>query len=138
MSLCIEHTQKGNAYGYGNGRLHGKNISLHRQAYLRHHGLEPDAIAGKVVRHKCDNSRCINPEHLEIGTHADNIRDRVERGRNAKAQPAVRKVSSEQAEFIRKAYIPRHPEFSQRALARRFGVAQFVVRSILNGKTHFA
>lgn len=36
---------------------------------------------GQVVRHKCDNAACINPEHLELGTQEQNVRDAIERGR---------------------------------------------------------
>lgn len=39
---------------------------------------------GLVVRHKCDNRMCINPEHLESGTIMDNVHDAVERGRNSR------------------------------------------------------
>lgn len=38
---------------------------------------------GKVLRHACDNPRCINPLHLLLGSHADNVADRVKRGRSA-------------------------------------------------------
>jgi hypothetical protein len=41
---------------------------------------------GFVVRHKCDNRQCINPEHLELGTQLDNIQDAVLRGRSAKGE----------------------------------------------------
>ena len=56
----------------------GKRMAAHRAIATDGRGLD----GGLVVRHKCDNSRCINPDHLEIGTQADNIRDRDERGRN--------------------------------------------------------
>ena len=50
---------------------------LHRAVYAMVHGAIPK---GLVVRHTCDNTLCVNPKHLIIGTQLDNIRDRVERG----------------------------------------------------------
>ena len=81
---CIEHTQKGDAGGYGTTRYKGVNIKLHRLAYCEHHNIQPSDIAGVVKRHTCDNPRCINPMHLLEGTHQDNMADKVHRGRSAK------------------------------------------------------
>ncbi len=52
----------------------------HRVAYEIVHGPIPE---GLVVRHDCDTPACCNPTHLRTGTHADNVRDRVLRGRSA-------------------------------------------------------
>jgi hypothetical protein len=57
---------------------HNKHIVGHRIAYMITHG---DIPKGNVVRHMCDNTKCINPSHLEIGTHQDNMNDRTDRGR---------------------------------------------------------
>lgn len=64
--------------GYGVFKYNGKLHRAHRFALEVTHGEIPE---GLVVRHKCDNPSCCNPEHLEIGTQADNMRDRTERGR---------------------------------------------------------
>jgi hypothetical protein len=51
---------------------------VHRLSYAMH---VDDLDRSDVVRHTCDNPRCVNPLHLVVGTHADNHRDAVERGR---------------------------------------------------------
>lgn len=77
---CFECTSHAvNSTGYFFIRNNGKTYQLHRFIYKEMFGEIPK---GLVVRHKCDNRKCINPEHLELGTLADNNRDRVERGRS--------------------------------------------------------
>lgn len=122
MNECIEHSQKGTAGGYGKTRRRVaegvyKTLWLHRLAYEKHHGPIPE---GMEVRHKCDNRRCINPEHLEIGTHADNMGDMAQRGR------ANRKLSPEDVKLIRQLYDRNGP-----ALAKRFGVTTARIYQLL-------
>lgn len=83
---CIDHGQKGNAFGYHqvyNPVKNGKPrmVKLHRKVYCEHHGVELAEIAGKVVMHLCDNPRCIEPTHLRLGTQRDNMMDAVKKGR---------------------------------------------------------
>jgi hypothetical protein len=66
--------------GYGKLRIgHSKDHQTHRLSYQLFHGEIPD---GLCVLHRCDNRKCINPEHLFVGTHADNTRDMIEKGRH--------------------------------------------------------
>ena len=60
-----------------------KEDKAHRISYKLYKGIIPENM---VVRHKCDNRLCVNPDHLELGTPLDNIKDRVERGRCAKGE----------------------------------------------------
>jgi hypothetical protein len=72
-----------NPCGYGTFRYYGRSHTAHRVAYLEMVGPVP---AGLEVRHKCDNPPCVNPEHLEVGTHKDNMQDKVKRGRHGHAK----------------------------------------------------
>jgi hypothetical protein len=55
----------------------------HRVAYVLYKG---DITQGRVVMHSCDNTSCVNPDHLSLGTQGDNIRDCVEKGRMPKTR----------------------------------------------------
>lgn len=69
----------GTRSGYGAFWLNGRTVSAHRLAHIIFNGGEiPE---GHVVRHACDRPLCVAPDHLEIGTQADNSRDTWERGR---------------------------------------------------------
>ncbi len=66
--------------GYGQLLLGSKPMLAHRYSYELYVGSIPK---GMVVRHKCDTRSCVNPDHLELGTVADNNRDMIDRGRAA-------------------------------------------------------
>lgn len=66
-----------NAYGYGRFNYYGETMYAHRVAYLMTHGSIP---VGKWILHKCNNSNCVNPDHLYAGDPSDNERDARESG----------------------------------------------------------
>ena len=75
---CWPYTGSRRGNGYGRLRLFGKYELAHRVAYRLTAGDIPDALH---VCHRCDNPPCCNPAHLFVGTHQDNMNDKVAKGR---------------------------------------------------------
>lgn len=67
-----------NENGYGMLYVAGRNRLAHRTLFALSNGPIPDDIC---VLHRCDTPICVNPEHLFLGTQADNVRDKVRKGR---------------------------------------------------------
>lgn len=86
-----------NPDGYGNVRVGSRTDGTRRQ--LKAHRAAWSAFVGEIpdgvhVLHRCDNPACINPEHLFLGTHTDNMRDMVAKGRAVLIPPTVGQGSS--------------------------------------------
>jgi hypothetical protein len=75
---CWEWTGHTYKNGYGVIKVFGSDVSAHRYSYELHKGPIPD---GLCILHACDNKRCINPDHLSIGTHQENMRQAADRSR---------------------------------------------------------
>lgn len=75
---CWEWIGTITSHGYGHFKAKGKLYRAHRLAYTLFKGHIPDSL---IVCHSCDNRKCVNPEHLWLGTHKDNAIDKVNKGR---------------------------------------------------------
>lgn len=80
---CWEWQGHRNEHGYGRVSVGGRRMYAHRLAYLATHFVIPE---GLVVMHRCDNPPCVNPDHLAIGTYADNTADMIAKGRSRLGQ----------------------------------------------------
>lgn len=76
---CWEWGGPRTRHGYGMLHCGGRRSMAHRFSWMIENGPIEDGI---VVMHKCDNPPCVNPRHLAVGTHADNMRDMVAKGRH--------------------------------------------------------
>lgn len=136
MVTCLEHDQKGTGAGYGRTHYKGQQAALHRVVYCKYYGVSLKDIHGLHVRHTCDNPRCINPEHLLLGTQQDNMDDRTIRGRSAKgATHGLTKLNINDIQYIRENYKPRCRVNGTRALGRKFGVHNSQVSAIISRKS---
>ncbi len=117
--------------GYGRLMMPGGPIRAHRLSYIFHCGPIP---CGKYVLHRCDNPECTNPDHLYVGSHADNMADKVSRGRaytgsHAGELHGMSKLKETDVRMIRASAEP-NP-----VLARKFGVTPSAIGLIKRRKT---
>lgn len=119
-----QRAKAGNGYGIISVG-HQRSAYAHRVSYFM---FNAPISEGMLVRHKCDNPGCINPEHLEVGTQSDNMSDCKSRGRMS-PPPVARgatnnktKLTEEQVSYIVKS------DKSIAELARMFNVSTAAIR----------
>ncbi|MET3700175.1 HNH endonuclease [Bacillus oleivorans] len=126
---CTSH--KRNKFGYPLVGLRGKSSPMYRKIYEEMFGDIPE---GLCIRHKCDNPQCINPEHLELGTHFDNMQDKVKRGRQPRGEDIYSHVLTEEEVIeIKKLLNMRHILIKD--IAKIYGVNPSTIGDIKNGRT---
>lgn len=118
---CHEWTS-GKSNGYGIQSVSGQMILAHRLSYIKNKGYIP---VGMFVLHKCDNPVCINPEHLFLGTHLANIKDKVNKDRSG-FKLTIDKVK-EIKELLKQGLF-------QKEIAKQFGIDRTMVSQIKTGK----
>lgn len=128
---CVMWTGTSNGRGYGLlgfGRKQGMRYA-HRIAWVMKHG---DLEAGLMVLHRCDHPRCVNPEHLFLGTAKDNTEDMVRKQRHPWRQGTrwqrLNAVDGERICDLRAAGC------TQQQIADWFGVSRPLISMILSGR----
>jgi hypothetical protein len=101
----------------------------HRVSWVMHFGSIP---AGMLVCHKCDNKKCINPDHLHLGTPSDNVKDRYKRFPESGRGRNYSKLTKNQAEEVLRLH---EAGFSNIAISTLFNVTPQTISNIHRGNT---
>ena len=113
--------------GYPSIKRNEKRSNAHRFIYEECFGWVP---RGMVVRHKCDNRLCINPEHLELGTQKDNTHDKSRNGTWPGGECGYHKLTWDQVKEIRAKY----SKGNSISLAKEYGVCKWTIRDVVSGR----
>ena len=130
---CWEYLGKKDKDGYGRMTVYtgspcqAKSVRTHRLSWMLSRG---DIPAGLCVLHTCDNPSCVNPDHLWLGTVADNNRDMKEKGR-AKQGPGAKKLTWDNVVEIR---AMREQGSTIDELAKRFNINRSQAHRIVTEK----
>ena len=117
-------------YGQLKNPLARNNVRAHRFAYQLAHGELPD---DQLVCHSCDNRRCVNPAHLFLGTHADNLQDMRDKGRHPHGDSHPNcTLSDDQVAEIRARFAA--GGVSQKELASQYGTTHSYISGIVTGR----
>ena len=129
---CWEWCGAINGRGYGHISNLGKWYCAHRLSWMLFNGPIPD---GLYVCHKCDNRKCVNPNHLFLGTQKDNVNDMFLKGRGNRVrgeQHPFSKLSNVDIHMI--VYMYKTKLFTQQTIAKLYGVGQDHISRIVNNK----
>ncbi len=122
--------------GHGQLMINLKSFSAHRLAWLL---LRGDIPGGSCICHKCDNPKCVNPDHLYLGSKASNLQDMWDRNeRSMKPQKGslnnYAKLKEDDIKYIRQS-LREARRGKGRFLAKLFNVHEATISYIKNNKT---
>ena len=121
----IEHT------GYGKLGVRPP-IKAHRASWIIHKGEIPK---GLIVCHTCDNRKCTNPDHLWLGTHKDNIQDKIKKGRSNTPKGSQLKASKLNESQVIEIKLLLEKKLTCSEISRQYGVERKIISRIKNGDT---
>lgn len=131
LNECWEWQAYKTPAGYGDFGIGCEIERAHRVSWMisNNSGIPP----GLVIRHLCNNPSCVNPAHLALGTHGDNVRDKVESGRQLRGSgvPSAKLTETDVHEI--KKLLSAGVTHSE--IGARFGVVRCNITAIANGKS---
>jgi len=127
---CMEWDMSKNLQEYGVFNHEGnKTIFAHRYSYELHYGKFKKNLC---VLHKCDNTKCVRPSHLFLGTQGDNVRDMVQKGRGRKTFMKFVMLKSEDVLAIRERLKNKE---TCKAIAEDYPVTRESIQNIKSGRS---
>lgn len=104
-----------------------KRMLAHRFSFEQ---FDRKLMSGERVLHRCDNPLCVNPAHLKAGTNADNVKDKISKGRQARGEKMNRgKTTSDDVLELRRMHAA---GLSQSAIGRLFKLSSGTISKIIN------
>lgn len=116
--------------GYGRMTVNKKQVYPHRHMYEAFHGPIPD---GFDVCHKCDNRKCINPNHLFLGSRLDNMQDAMIKGRLQRGEDRHNSVLTER--MVKEARARHENGEMIKDIAKFFGVCKTTMGNAIKKRT---
>lgn len=124
--------------GYGETSVNGKRITAHRLSYRLANGPIPK---GKIIMHQCDQPLCVRPDHLFLGTDADNTADKIAKRRHIhgsamwwRARLTEDLVRAIRAEFRQERRPGTRSHTNATVLAKKYGVARNTIIYAATGR----
>lgn len=126
---CWEWQSRIDRHGYGKFKSGGKTWISHRFLYTQ---LNGPLLPSQFCMHTCDNRKCVNPDHLKLGTHSQNMDDMVNKGRQKSLKGNEHpnsKLNEAQVHEIREQYLKSNPTYA--SVARKYEVTAPTIRDVV-------
>jgi hypothetical protein len=126
---CWLWTGRTDRCGYGIYNINNFCHKAHRYAYEQ---ISKEKIGKKIAMHTCDTPKCVNPNHIMLGTHQDNQKDKFQKNRQAKGQKIhTAKLTDNDIFQLRQRY--KNEKITYLQLAKEFGVCRDTIQKAIRG-----